>query len=42
VFMAVRVAITGTTVSPGLFETIRVLGRERVLKRLKSAVELLP
>jgi glutamyl-tRNA synthetase len=42
VFMAVRVAITGTTVSPGLFETMRVLGRKRVLKRLKSAVALLP
>ncbi len=32
-----RVAITGRTASPGLFETMEVLGRERVLKRLKKA-----
>jgi glutamyl-tRNA synthetase len=37
VFMSVRVAVTGTTVSPGLFETIRVLGRERSVSRLESA-----
>jgi glutamyl-tRNA synthetase len=37
VFMPVRVAVTGTTVSPGLFETIRVLGRERSVSRLKAA-----
>jgi glutamyl-tRNA synthetase len=37
VFMSVRVAVTGTTISPGLFETIRVLGRERVVSRLKAA-----
>ena len=37
VFMTIRVAITGTTVSPGLFETMEVLGKERVIKRLKDA-----
>ncbi|WP_155317185.1 glutamate--tRNA ligase [Desulfosarcina alkanivorans] len=34
----VRVALTGTTVSPGIFEVIEVLGKERVLDRLKRAV----
>jgi glutamyl-tRNA synthetase len=33
----VRVALTGSTVSPGLFEIIDVLGKEVVLKRLKTA-----
>jgi glutamyl-tRNA synthetase len=35
----VRVALTGTTVSPGIFEMIAVLGKDRVLARLKAAVE---
>jgi glutamyl-tRNA synthetase len=35
----VRVALTGRTVSPGLFEVIDVLGKETVLKRLRKAVE---
>lgn len=34
----VRVALTGVTVSPGLFEIIDVLGRETVLKRLRRAM----
>jgi len=38
VFMTIRVAITGTKVSPGLFETMRVLGKKRVLARLNDAV----
>jgi glutamyl-tRNA synthetase len=33
---AARVAVTGSTVSPGLFETFELLGRERVLDRLSS------
>lgn len=36
----IRVAITGTTASPGLFETMEVLGRERVLARLERALSL--
>ncbi len=32
-----RVALTGKTVGPGLFELIEVLGRERVLRRLDRA-----
>lgn len=33
-----RVALTGKTVGPGLFELIEVLGRERVLERLDRAI----
>ncbi|MEZ4333510.1 MAG: glutamate--tRNA ligase [Myxococcota bacterium] len=35
----VRVAVTGTTASPGIFETLEVAGRSRVLARLRGAVE---
>jgi glutamyl-tRNA synthetase len=35
----VRVALTGKTASPGLFEVMGALGREKVLRRLKEAVK---
>jgi len=35
----VRVALTGSTVSPGIYEVIAVLGKERTLLRLKKALE---
>lgn len=35
-----RVALTGQTVSPGLFETMEVLGKEKVLERLDKALSL--
>lgn len=38
-FMPIRVAATGRTASPGLFETLRVIGQERTLARLDLAVE---
>jgi glutamyl-tRNA synthetase len=38
---AVRVALTGKTVSPSLFEIMKVLGKERVEKRLKRALEFI-
>jgi glutamyl-tRNA synthetase len=41
VFMAVRVALTGSTQSPPLTETMAVLGRETTLKRLDAAAKLL-
>jgi glutamyl-tRNA synthetase len=41
VFMTVRVAVTGSKVSPGLFETMEVLGRDVVLHRLQYAVKIL-
>jgi glutamyl/glutaminyl-tRNA synthetase len=31
------VALTGKTVGPGLFELMEVLGRERVVQRLRAA-----
>jgi glutamyl-tRNA synthetase len=37
VFQPVRVALAGTTVSPGIFETLSVLGREESLRRLADA-----
>ncbi len=37
----VRVALTGKTVSPGIFEIIAVLGKEKTLSRLKDAVQLI-
>ena len=33
-----RVALTGRTASPGLFEVMEVLGRQRVVKRLDRAI----
>jgi len=40
VFQAVRVAISGSTVSPPLFESLELLGRERALARLEAARRL--
>ena len=37
----VRVAVTGTAASPGIYETLEVVGRERVLARLRAAVEMI-
>jgi glutamyl-tRNA synthetase len=39
--MPIRVAATGRTASPGLFATLRVIGRERVLARLDAALQRL-
>jgi glutamyl-tRNA synthetase len=35
-----RVALTGRSVSPGLYEVLAVLGRERSLERLRRGVEI--
>ena len=37
----VRVALTGGVVSPGIFETMEALGRDRCLERISRAIELL-
>ncbi|MBF0538586.1 MAG: glutamate--tRNA ligase [Nitrospirae bacterium] len=37
----VRVAITGNTVSPGIFEVIELVGKERSVKRLDKAIALI-
>jgi glutamyl-tRNA synthetase len=36
-FQPIRVAVTGSTVSPGLFESIELLGRDETLARLREA-----
>jgi len=40
-FMAIRVAVTGRTAAPPLFDTLVALGRERTLRRLDRALDLL-
>jgi glutamyl-tRNA synthetase len=40
-FQPVRVAVTGSKVSPGLFESIELLGRETTLSRLRAAAAVL-
>jgi glutamyl-tRNA synthetase len=42
VFQPLRVAITGTTISPGIFESLSVLGREEAISRIERAVESIP
>ncbi|MFC2149376.1 glutamate--tRNA ligase [Candidatus Auribacterota bacterium] len=39
-FQAIRVAITGQTFSPGLFETMTALGKETVIKRIETVLEI--
>jgi glutamyl-tRNA synthetase len=39
VFQPLRVAISGSTVSPGIFESVAVLGREETLARVDEALE---
>jgi glutamyl-tRNA synthetase len=38
VYQPIRVAITGSTVSPGIFESLSVLGREEALRRIEAAL----
>ncbi|GAB2923006.1 glutamate--tRNA ligase [Rhodococcus aerolatus] len=37
-FAPVRVAVTGSTISPPLYESLELLGRERTLARLRAAL----
>lgn len=41
VFGILRVAVTGQKVSPPLFESMEIIGREKVLERIQNAIELL-
>jgi glutamyl-tRNA synthetase len=41
VFGILRVAVTGQKVSPPLFESMEVIGKEKVLQRLNKAIEIL-
>jgi glutamyl-tRNA synthetase len=38
VYQPLRVAISGTTVSPGIFESVALLGREETLRRIDRAL----
>jgi glutamyl-tRNA synthetase len=38
-FQPLRIALTGLAVSPGIFEVLVMMGRERALRRLKEAAE---
>jgi glutamyl-tRNA synthetase len=39
VFQPIRVAISGTTVSPGIFESVAALGKDEALARIDLALE---
>jgi glutamyl-tRNA synthetase len=41
VFGIIRVAVTGQKVSPPLFESMEIIGRENVLQRLQNAIQIL-
>jgi len=41
VFGILRVAVTGQRVSPPLFESMEIIGKEKVLDRIKQAISLL-
>jgi glutamyl-tRNA synthetase len=41
VYQPIRVAITGTTVSPGIFDSLAALGREESVRRIEAALERL-
>jgi len=40
VFGVLRVAVTGQKVSPPLFESMEIIGKEKVLTRMRNALEL--
>lgn len=39
IFQPIRVAIAGTTVSPGIFESVALLGKQRTLELIDAALE---
>jgi glutamyl-tRNA synthetase len=42
VYLPIRVAATGSRVSPGLYESLELLGRDETLSRIKTAAKLSP
>ena len=38
IYQPLRVALTGTTISPGIFESVALLGREETLRRIDAAL----
>jgi glutamyl-tRNA synthetase len=41
VFGIIRTAVTGQKISPPLFESMEIIGKAEVLKRMKNAISLL-
>ncbi len=41
VFMPLRVAVSGKTATPGMYEMLQALGKERVLVRVSKAIQVL-
>jgi glutamyl-tRNA synthetase len=41
-FVVLRIAVTGKTVTPPLFESFAVLGKDRVLSRIRETLEIVP
>jgi glutamyl/glutaminyl-tRNA synthetase len=41
VIMPARIALTGKKVSPGIFDVILLLGRDKTVKRLREAADRL-
>jgi glutamyl-tRNA synthetase len=41
VYLPIRIAVTGSRVSPGLYESLELLGREEALARLQAAREMI-
>lgn len=39
VFQPLRVAVSGTTISPGIFESLELLGRSETIRRIDKALE---
>ncbi|MGC8605358.1 MAG: glutamate--tRNA ligase, partial [Desulfomonilaceae bacterium] len=39
---AARTAVSGSSVGPGLFELMAILGKDKVVKRLNHSVSLIP
>ena len=39
-FQPLRVAVTGRTISPPLYESMELLGREQTLRRLRAALQV--
>jgi glutamyl-tRNA synthetase len=42
VYLPIRVAVTGSRVSPGLYESLELLGKQEALARIRSATEASP
>jgi len=41
VFMPARIAVTGSKETPPLFESMEVIGKDMVTRRLRNAIEFL-